>query len=323
MSHPTPDDLRDFVLGALDDAAEREVRDHLASGCDSCRVSLQAEAALDHAMWETRQAEHAAGAGGDMSAVVVELPPSPGVPRWAMGGGLAVAASALVAVGLVWTAGNDEAPAPTAAAAPMIAGATAPPAGAAAAAVTPATVAAPTEPPSATPGAAAPPAAEPVATAMPEQPPAEKKPAKKTASATRRPRAKAARAPAPPPPTKPRARARGCDPILDLDCPEKGAGGGGAKKRTLASTDVLGVVRKNLGDISRCGVTHDVTGTVRMEWRIMKSGRTSSVRVLTPDYVGTPVGQCMTKEVKKWRFPAFTGTPPPPVKFPFKLKGAR
>jgi hypothetical protein len=84
---------------------------------------------------------------------------------------------------------------------------------------------------------------------------------------------------------------------------------------------VLGTVRKNLGSTNACGRKHGVSATIRMEWRILKSGNTSSVRVLTPKYKDTPVGKCMITAIKRWKFPKYSGSPPPPVKFPFKLKG--
>jgi Ca-activated chloride channel family protein len=133
--------------------------------------------------------------------------------------------------------------------------------------------------------------------------------------------APAARAPRmkrrPAPPTSPRRKTRDLDPLLDVD----GRGSGAGAKRTLSPTDVLSAVRKNLGTVNRCAAKHGVRDTVKMEWRILKSGRTSSVRVLSAKYAGTPVGHCLVKAIKRWRFPRFEGRPPPPVKFPFKLKG--
>jgi len=310
MSHPNPDLLRDFVLGTLDDAGEREVREHLTAGCESCQATLHAEAALDHALWETRQAEHAAGGERDVPAVVVELPQRRPTPWWAMSGGLAVAASALVAVGLLWSSPDDDAPAPAPAATSVPAAEPPPPPAVTAPAVPAATS---PEPAAAAPAAPAPAAAEP-------PPPAEKKPVKVASAAkpsTRRPRASAK--PAPKPRAKPKAR-RDCDPLLDLDCAEKG-GGGGAKKRALTPTEVLGVVRKNMPTINRCAVKHEVTGTVRMEWQIARDGKTRGVKVITPKYREHPVGACLVAAIKKWRFPTYTGSTPSPVKFPFKLKG--
>jgi predicted Zn finger-like uncharacterized protein len=116
---------------------------------------------------------------------------------------------------------------------------------------------------------------------------------------------------------------KGCDPVLDFDCDDKKAssGGGGAssKKTTLSKADVFEVVKKNISKINACGKQHKVTGTIKVEWEILKSGRTSSVRVADSAYAGTPVGRCMVTEIQRWVFPAYTGEAPPPIKFPFKL----
>jgi predicted Zn finger-like uncharacterized protein len=127
------------------------------------------------------------------------------------------------------------------------------------------------------------------------------------------------------PPKKPaKAKSRrsaGCDPVLDFDC-DTGSKSSKKKKAKakLTKNDVLSVVRKKISRINSCGKKYKVKGTVKMEWSIRRNGRTSGVKVLSSKYKGKPVGSCMTKEIKRWRFPAFTGTPPPPVKFPFKLK---
>ena len=124
---------------------------------------------------------------------------------------------------------------------------------------------------------------------------------------------------------KPKSRGRkDCDPVLDFDCDEKPsrssrASRSSSSKETLSPSDVLVVVRKNIGSINRCGKRHNTSATVKMEWRIAKSGRTTGVKVLTSKYAGTPVGKCLTNEIKSWRFPSYSGKAPPPVKFPFKL----
>jgi hypothetical protein len=326
MSHPDADTLRDFVAGALDADADAQVREHLQGGCGECHAIVHGEAAVEHALWEVAEADRAAA---DEIAPVVPLAPRRSLPRWStwVGGG-ALAASALLAVFVL--SSGDEAPAPAPEQQPPVAGQAAPP-GQVAMAGQPAAVAAapgavPGQP-AATPPATPEPAAAAAATPEPAAEPAAAKAAKtakpRKPSGRRAPAAKPKPKAEPPPPPSPKPkRRRDCDPILDMDC-DSGAtrGGGGGGKKTLSPSDILSVVRKNLGGINRCSTKHGVRGTVKAEWRVLKSGRTSSVRILTKEHAGAPVGQCIVGEIKKWKFPRYTGSPPPPVKFPFKLKG--
>jgi outer membrane biosynthesis protein TonB len=333
VSHPDADTLRDFIAGALDADADASVREHLRAGCEQCQALVQGEAALDHALWEVARADAGAIAdAGDPIAPVVPLAPRRQLPRWsAWAGAAAVAASALVAV-FVTTAGDeqpaaiadaDQLPAPGQVPAGQLAMAGAPGAAGQAAAVPAQPAAQPVAVPPAVPTADPAPAATPP-TAKPEPKPAVAKPASRKPRGTAKPAAKPKPPPEPEPAPKPKPkRRRDCDPILDLDCgdaPSRTSGGAGGKA-SLSPTDVLTVVRKNLGAINKCGSKHGVKGTLKAEWRILKSGRTSSVKVMTPAYADTPVGKCVVASIKKWKFPPYTGSPPPPVKFPFKLKG--
>ncbi len=118
-------------------------------------------------------------------------------------------------------------------------------------------------------------------------------------------------------------RTRDCDPVLDLDCDDKPlrSASSRSQKRELTPSDVLSVIKRNLRSVNACSAKYQAKGTLKMEWRILKSGNTSSVRVATPKFANTPVGDCVESAIKRWKFPAFSGKPPPPVKFPFKLKG--
>jgi predicted Zn finger-like uncharacterized protein len=129
----------------------------------------------------------------------------------------------------------------------------------------------------------------------------------------------------PPPPRKEKrkktAKRGDCDPILDIDCEEKKSKkrkSGGNVKEKLSKSDILVVVKNNIGSIKSCFRKNGVTKTVKMEWKISKSGRTKGVRVLTSEFAGTPMGRCMTNAVKRFKFPKYSGSPPPPIKFPFK-----
>ena len=47
----------------------------------------------------------------------------------------------------------------------------------------------------------------------------------------------------------------------------------------------------------------------------------SPTRLVTSSFAGTPVGDCVTSAVKRWKFPASNKPPREAIKFPFKLKG--
>lgn len=117
-----------------------------------------------------------------------------------------------------------------------------------------------------------------------------------------------------------------CDPVLDFDCdePSKGAArtssSKSAAKKSLSRDDVLMVVKKNLGSVHRCFDKHGGKGPVKMQWRIAKSGRTKGVTVLSDQHQNTPIGSCLQDEIRGWRFPSFSGKPPPPVTIPFKAR---
>jgi predicted Zn finger-like uncharacterized protein len=128
----------------------------------------------------------------------------------------------------------------------------------------------------------------------------------------------------PPPPKgedKP-ARSGDCDPVLDFDCKGgKPAAGGGAPKEpvkdTLSKADVLVVVKANMGKVEGCGRKNKVGGVIKMSWKIQPSGKVSEVSVADSKFAGTPVGGCVTNEIKGWKFPASKAATP--VSFPMKL----
>ena len=113
-----------------------------------------------------------------------------------------------------------------------------------------------------------------------------------------------------------------CDPVLDFDCKAK-SGGSEPKvtaKATLEKSDILAVVKGALPKVKACGEKHNATGTIKMSWKIDKSGKPSDVAVADPKFGGTPVGGCVAAVVKGMRFPAYSGAAPPPVSIPLPLK---
>ncbi len=114
-----------------------------------------------------------------------------------------------------------------------------------------------------------------------------------------------------------------CDPVLDFDCKS----GGSAPppppkvdtKETLEKSDILGVVKANLPKVKECGSKNGSSGTIKMSWKIAKSGKATDVAVADSKFGGTPTGACVTKVVQGMKFPAYSGAAPPPVSIPLPL----
>ena len=112
-----------------------------------------------------------------------------------------------------------------------------------------------------------------------------------------------------------------CDPVLDFDCKAKGSSEPKvAAKTTLERSDILAVVKGVLPRVKACGEKNGASGTIKMSWKIDRSGKTSDVSVADPKFGGTPVGTCVANVVKGMRFPPYTGAPPSPVSIPLPLK---
>ncbi|MEW5855628.1 MAG: AgmX/PglI C-terminal domain-containing protein, partial [Myxococcota bacterium] len=126
-------------------------------------------------------------------------------------------------------------------------------------------------------------------------------------------------------------RASDCDPILYPEgcddkqkaAAKKTAAAGG--KETLSKADILGVVKKNKGDISRCVAEQKkkdaskAEGVLKMTWVVKNDGRTASVGVESEEFASAYVGKCITRAIQGWKFDAYTGDEIKPIKFPFKL----
>jgi predicted Zn finger-like uncharacterized protein len=166
-------------------------------------------------------------------------------------------------------------------------------------------------PPPPPPEAAPPPPPE----AAPSPPPA---PAPKVRQPPPPPRTPPPAPPPSPPPST--ASKKGCDPVLDFDCKTGGSAPKVEAKATLEKSDILAVVKDALPKVRACGSKNNATGTIKMTWKIAKTGRPTDVTVGDSKYGGTPVGACVTKVVQAMRFPPYTGAAPPPVSIPLPLK---
>ncbi len=121
-----------------------------------------------------------------------------------------------------------------------------------------------------------------------------------------------------PEPARPQ-RTRSAPPIP----PAPGAAGNGASKETLGPSDIMEVVRGNVGAIRRC--TDDekarsgASGAIKMSWIIRQNGSVTAIKTLTEEYQKTPLSACLTGVVKGLHFPAYSGPQMDPVEFPFKF----
>lgn len=90
----------------------------------------------------------------------------------------------------------------------------------------------------------------------------------------------------------------------------------------LGRSDILSTVRKNQSGINQCKSklnAGDSRVRVSIRLKIESDGTVSSVEFLDPaEYKGTPLDECMQSRVKRFKFPAFNGSPMS-IKLPFIL----
>ena len=127
---------------------------------------------------------------------------------------------------------------------------------------------------------------------------------------------------------KPKPSAADCDPILypegceGVKKPKKEVATG---KESLSKADILGVVKANKGDISKCvgdqrsKDASKATGIIKMTWSIKQDGRTSGVSVASEEFAGTFVGKCLTRAIQGWKFDAYSGDEMKPITFPYNM----
>ena len=78
------------------------------------------------------------------------------------------------------------------------------------------------------------------------------------------------------------------------------------------SEDISAVVTRRMRGIQYCyeralARQPELSGQVKMEWRIELNGRTSHVEVLKSSLKNAQVENCMARNIKRWRFPKPTG----------------
>lgn len=76
----------------------------------------------------------------------------------------------------------------------------------------------------------------------------------------------------------------------------------------LSRQQILTVVKRNARSIQTCKAGTDASGTVPVEIVIGRSGRVESATV-EGSHSGTPVGSCVERKVRAFRFPQFSGEP--------------
>ena len=88
---------------------------------------------------------------------------------------------------------------------------------------------------------------------------------------------------------------------------------------------MLGTVKANKGDVSRCVAEQKkkdpalAEGTLKMTWTIKNDGSTAAVSVGSADFADSYVGKCLTRAIQGWKFDSYTGKEIPPINFPFPL----
>jgi len=150
----------------------------------------------------------------------------------------------------------------------------------------------------------------------------------KSRVAQAKPKAEPPKATEPPPPPPPK-KSEAASLLSSLKKGGKGSGSASATPDTksnlparLGRSEILSTVRKNQSGINQCKAKlnpGDSRVRVSVRLKIEKSGSVSSVQFLDPaGYKGSPLEDCMKSRVKRFKFPAFSGSPMS-IKLPFIL----
>ncbi|MBL8956185.1 MAG: AgmX/PglI C-terminal domain-containing protein [Myxococcaceae bacterium] len=94
-------------------------------------------------------------------------------------------------------------------------------------------------------------------------------------------------------------------------------------KRQLGQLDVTNVVKANIYGVKSCvdeqhRLEPGKTGKLVMQWRVLTTGDTTEVQVVSKEHEGSPLAQCIATEIMAWRFPPSLDAMPEPVRFPFQ-----
>lgn len=155
--------------------------------------------------------------------------------------------------------------------------------------------------------------------------------ATRTRRATRKPSASKSAEPKPaarkPAARKPAAKKESTSEVDDLLGALDGSGGGSKSRAAspaaaapaaaadpllpekLTRRQILTVVKRNARSITTCKEGTDASGTVPVELVIGRAGRVTSATVKSGPQKGTPVGSCIERKVRAFRFPQFSGDP--------------
>ena len=87
----------------------------------------------------------------------------------------------------------------------------------------------------------------------------------------------------------------------------------------LSRNDVFSVIKRNAGAIRKCrDVQPDMAGRVKVKFVVGRSGRVQSTKIMSPKYQGTPIGGCVERKIRAFRFNRFKGAPMP-ITVPFGI----
>jgi predicted Zn finger-like uncharacterized protein len=103
-----------------------------------------------------------------------------------------------------------------------------------------------------------------------------------------------------------------------------GSHGSGVPEK-LGAEEVKRVLRNNAADVKRCVALQakadpSIRGQLTVQMVLPGDGRPRRVTVVPAELREAPVGQCLIRSVKAWRFPRFSGSAIP-VKFPVFVRG--
>lgn len=105
--------------------------------------------------------------------------------------------------------------------------------------------------------------------------------------------------------------------------PPAPGGSGGGVKESLGQSDIMEVVLANKGALSNCvqqqkAKDPSLSGKLLMKWTIQTSGRTSGVSVVSDEFKGTVMANCVGSLIKGMTFPKHKKQGEP-ITFPFKF----
>jgi len=150
----------------------------------------------------------------------------------------------------------------------------------------------------------------------------DKKPARRTRR-RRRPSRRITRKQDPTPP-RPSNPPEGSDVDDLLSGATGGGSSGGSLPRVPDDGDVFNAIRQHGSEVRGCVAEQlradpSLKGRMQVKLRVAGTGKVMSVAVSPAQFRDAPVGRCLERSAKSWRFPRFSG-PPFPVEFPVPVQ---